>query len=324
MTVVQTARGPVDSSALGRTLMHEHIFVLTPDVEQNHDEWDEQIRVDDAIAKLKELKQAGFDTIVDPTVIGLGRYIPRIEKIAAQVDVNIVVATGVYTYDTVPFYFHYRGPIPGIAEDLPDPMVEMFVRDLTEGIPGTGVKAAFLKCAIDEQGMTADVERIMRCVARAHRQTGAPITVHTHPASEQGLAAHRVLSDEGVDPSRVVLGHSGDSQDADHLSKLADLGYILGFDRFGIDTGGSVEDRVRIAAEMVSRGYADRMVLSQDASCYIDWIDPNLLAFNPNWHYLHIGNDVIPALQKHGVTDEQIDEMLVGNPRRYFENVGAY
>jgi phosphotriesterase-related protein len=324
MTQVQTVRGPVDSSALGRTLMHEHVFVLTTDVQQNNDEWDEQERIDDAVQKLTALKQAGYDTIVDPTVIGLGRYIPRIEKIAAQVDLNIVVATGVYTYDTVPFYFHFRGPIPGIAEDLPDPMLAMFVRDITEGIPGTGVKAAFLKCAIDHQGMTPDVERIMRNVARAHRQTGAPITVHTHPDSKQGLAAHQVLSDEGVDPARVVLGHSGDSQDADHLSELADLGYILGFDRFGIDTGGSVEDRVRVAVEMVNRGYADRMVLSHDAACYIDWIDPILLPFNPNWHYLHIEQDVLPAMRAQGVTDEQIDQMLVVNPRRYFETVQPY
>jgi phosphotriesterase-related protein len=324
MTQVQTVRGPIDSADLGRTLMHEHVFVLTADVQQNHDEWDEQERIDDAVQKLTALRQAGYQTIVDPTVIGLGRYIPRIEKIAAQVDINIVVATGVYTYDTVPFYFHYRGPIPGIMDDLPDPMLHMFVRDITEGIPGTNVKAAFLKCAIDTNGMTPDVERIMRNVARAHRRTGAPITVHTHPASQQGLAAHRVLSEEGVQPDRVVLGHSGDSQDADHLSELADLGYVLGFDRFGIDVGGSVEDRVKVAVEMVRRGYADRMVLSHDAACYIDWIDPVLLPANPNWHYLHIEQDVLPAMRAAGVTDEQIEQMLVGNPRRYFENVEPY
>src|SRR5947209_6981096 len=103
MTSVATARGEIDSADLGRTLMHEHVFVLTPDVQQNHDEWDEQERVADAVEKLRAVKTAGFDTIVDPTVIGLGRYIPRIEKIAAQVDLNIIVATGVYTYDTVPF-----------------------------------------------------------------------------------------------------------------------------------------------------------------------------------------------------------------------------
>jgi phosphotriesterase-related protein len=320
MTSVATARGEIDSGDLGRTLMHEHVFVLTTDVQQNHDEWDEEARVADAVEKLTALKQSGYDTIVDPTVMGLGRYVPRIERIAAQVDVNIIVATGVYTYDTVPFYFHFRGPHLGLAE----PMVEMFVRDIENGIPGTSTRAAFLKCAIDHFGLTPDVERILRAVAQAHRQTGAPITVHTQPASQTGLEVDRVLSEEGVDPSRVVLGHSGDSTDADHLSALADRGYLLGMDRFGIDTGLGFEDRVGIVAEMAKRGYADRMVLSQDASCHIDWIEPALFAMNPRWHYLHIEQDVLPALRERGVTDEQIDQMLVANPRRYFENVGTY
>jgi phosphotriesterase-related protein len=320
MTSVATAGGQIDSSALGRTLMHEHVFVLTPDVQQNHDEWDEDERVADAVAKLTALKSAGYDTLVDPTVIGLGRYVPRIEKIAQQVDINIICATGVYTYDTVPFYFHFRGPGLGLAE----PMVEMFVRDITKGIPGTSTRAAFLKCAIDHFGLTPDVERIMRAVAQAHRQTGAPITLHTHPGSQTGLEVDRVLSEEGVDASRVVLGHSGDSTDADHLSALAERGYILGMDRFGIDTGLGFDERVGIVAELARRGYADRMVLSQDAACHIDWIDPALFAMNPRWHFLHIEEDVLPALRERGVTDGQIEQMLVDNPRRYFENVAAY
>jgi phosphotriesterase-related protein len=323
MTSVATAGGEIDSSALGRTLMHEHVFVLTTDVQQNTDEWDEDVRVSDAVEKLTALKQAGYDTFVDPTVMGLGRYVPRIEKIAAQVDVNIVLATGVYTYDTVPFYFHHKGP--ALGPDFPEPMIDMFVRDITVGIPGTTSRAAFLKCAIDHFGLTPDVERIMRAVAKAHRQTGAPITVHTHPESRTGLEVHRVMSEEGVDPARVVLGHSGDSTDADHLAELADFGYILGMDRFGIDVSSPFEARVGIVAELAQRGYADRMVLSQDAACYIDWIDQELKpAVLPNWHFLHIENDVLPALRKQGVTDEQIDQMLVDNPRRYFENVAPY
>jgi phosphotriesterase-related protein len=323
MTAVPTARGPVDSADLGRTLMHEHVFVLTPDVQQNHDEWDEESQVGQAVEKLTALKAAGYDTIVDPTVIGLGRYIPRIVRIAEQVDLNIVVATGVYTYDTVPFYFEHKGP--GISPDMPDPMVDMFVRDLTEGIAGaSGVRAAFLKCAIDKFGLTNDVERILRAVAKAHRQTGAPITVHTHPSTKTGSDVHRVLSDEGVDPSRVVLGHSGDSTDADHLSQLADLGYILGMDRFGLNLAPTLEQRIDIVVELARRGYADRMVLSQDASCYFDWLDPAFAGALPNWHYLHIDKDVLPALRELGVTEEQIDQMLVGNPRRYFEAVEAY
>src|SRR3954468_16167269 len=135
MTSVATARGEIDSADLGRTLMHEHVFVLTTDVQQNHDEWDEETRVNDAVGKLSALTAAGYGTIVDPTVIGLGRYIPRIVEVNRRVDLNIVLATGVYTYDTVPFYFLYRGK--AFLPDQPDPMVEMFVRDLTEGIPGT-------------------------------------------------------------------------------------------------------------------------------------------------------------------------------------------
>lgn len=320
MTTVPTASGSVDSNALGRTLMHEHIFVITTEVQQNHDEWDEEERVTDAIEKLRALKVAGYDTVVDLTVIGLGRYIPRIVRIAQQVDINIIVATGVYTYDRAPAYFKFRGPAVG----QPEPMVDMFVRDITKGIPGTdGVRAGVLKCAIDHEGMVKDVERVLRAVAAAHRQTGAPITVHTHPESKRGLEVHRVFSEEGVDPTRVVLGHSGDSTDADHLSELADLGYLLGMDRFGVDLV-PFEARVGIVAEMARRGYADRMVLAHDAACYFDWLDPKAAFATPNWHYLHIENDVLPALRKEGVTDEQIDQMLIANPRRYFENVAAY
>lgn len=324
MTTVPTATGSVDSADLGRTLMHEHVFVLTPDVQQNHDEWDEEEQVREAVRQLSELKAAGYDTIVDPTVIGLGRYVPRVTRVAEQAGINIIVATGIYTYDSAPHYFMHKGW--GLSPDIPEPMIDMFVRDITEGIPGTdGVRAAFLKCAIDAPGMTKDVERIMRAEAQAHRQTGAPMTIHTHPESKTGLEVHRVLAAEGVDPRRVVLGHSGDSTDADHLSELAELGYLLGMDRFGLNVTTPFEGRVGIVVEMVRRGYADQLVLAHDTSCYIDWVDQQLKpAVLPDWHYLHIENDVLPALRKEGVTEEQIDQMLVGTPRRYFETVSAY
>jgi phosphotriesterase-related protein len=318
LTAVPTVGGTIDSGALGRTLMHEHIFVLTPDVQQNLvGAWDESARVADAIEKLRAVKAAGIDTIVDPTVIGLGRYLPRIVTIAEQIDLQIVVATGVYTYEDIPNYYRHRGPATGF--DLPEPMVEMFVRDLTEGIADTGVRAAFLKCAIDVPGMTPGVERVLRAVAAAHLRTRAPVMVHTAPRHQVGLEVHRVLADEGVPPSSVLLAHSGDSTDADHLSELADRGYLLGMDRFGIDVDLPFDDRVGIVAELVSRGYAEAMVLSQDASCHIDWIDPGLMEFMPNWHYLHVVNDVLPALLERGVTQQQIDTMLIDNPRRWFE-----
>ncbi len=318
MAQVETVRGPVDVTSLGTTLMHEHVFVLNEEIRLNYPgDWDEEERVADAAAKLNALRQRGCDTIVDPTVIGLGRDIRRIQRVAAGTDLNIIVATGLYTYDDVPFYFRYRGQRSKSASS--DPMTALFVSDLTEGIAGTGVKAAFLKCAIEEKGLTPGVERVLRAVGSAHVATGAPVTVHTHPGSGSGLEAMRVLAAEGADLTRVVMGHSGDATDLGYLTRLADAGCLLGMDRFGLDIMLPFEQRVDTVAELARRGYADRMVLSHDAACYIDWFRPDVIpAFAPSWHYGHLFDDVLPALLERGVSQAQIEAMLVANPRRYF------
>ena len=267
---------------------------------------------------MQELKELGIDTILDPTVLGLGRYIPRIQKVAEGTDLNIVVATGVYTYDDVPFQFHYTGP-----ETLfggPEPMTELFLKDLREGIADTGVRAAFLKCAIEEKGLTPGVERVMRAVGAASAETSAPVTVHTHAGSESGLVAQRVLAEEGVDLGRVVIGHSGDSTDLDYLCKLADAGSYLGMDRFGIDVLLPFEQRVDTIVELCRRGYAEKVVIAHDASCLIDWFPEGLIPqAQPNWNFRHISEDVLPALRERGVSDADIHTILVDNPRRYFE-----
>ena len=199
-------------------------------------------------------------------MIGLGRYIPRIARIAAATDINIVVATGVYTYNDVPMYFHFTGPGGALGDG--EPMVDMFVRDIEHGIADTGVKAAILKCATDEPGVTPGVERVLRAVAQAHRQTGVPISTHTHAATRRGLEQQRIFADEGVDLSRVVIGHSGDTTDLDYLEELIGNGSYIGMDRFGVDVFLPFEDRVNTVAAMCERGHADKMVLSHDAACY--------------------------------------------------------
>lgn len=319
ITEVETVRGPVATAELGTTLMHEHVFVLTPDSQANwSDEWDEEAKVAEAIDKLTQLSAIGVRTIVDPTVDGLGRDIRRVARINEAVpDLNIVAATGLYTYADVPGFFAQRGP--GALPDLPEPMIDLFVRDIREGIQGTDVKAAFFKCAIDHHGLTPGVERVMRAVARAHTETGAPIMVHNRPAGNTMDDVRRVLGEEGVDPRRVQLAHVGDSADVDRLEQLAGEGYLLGMDRFGLDPILSFDDRVATVAELCRRGCSSRLVLAHDAACYIDWLQPDLLPFLPNWNYLHIHNDVVPALLERGVTPEQIDEMLVANPRTWFE-----
>jgi phosphotriesterase-related protein len=314
MAQVETARGPVDVATLGTTLMHEHVFVLNEEIRQNYpDYFDEDVRITHAAGQLNKAAERGITTIADPTVIGLGRDIERIKRVAALTPVNIIVATGIYTFSEVPFYFRYRSR--RMTDSGEDPMTDMFVADITTGIGPTGVKAAFLKCAIDQQGLTRGVERVLRAVARAHVLTGAPVTVHTHPASESGLVVLRILREEGADLGRVVLGHSGDSQDLDYLIALADTGCLLGMDRFGIGMPPSLEWRSDTIAALCQRGYAESMVLSHDAASFIDWY-PYDEATAGNYTYIH--DEVLPALSGRGVTEGQIETMLITNPRQYF------
>lgn len=322
MAEIHTVRGAVDSTRLGRVLVHEHVFVMSsPEYIANYrTDWDENERVAQAVTELTELKAAGIDTIMDPTVWGLGRYLPRIQQVAEQVEINIVPATGLYTYGDVPMAVVLSGPGTLLGGD--DPLPEMFVKDLTEGIADTGIKAAFLKCAIDAQGLTAGVERAMRAVGRASVETGAPITVHTDAHSKSGLIAQQVLGEEGVDLTKVIIGHSGDTTDIDYLTELADAGSMLGMDRFGIDALLPTEGRVATIAAMIEKGYLEHLTMAHDAFCFADFFPPGepRATMWPEHTYMHIPQKVLPALREAGVGQEQIDVMLVDNPRRHLES----
>jgi phosphotriesterase-related protein len=324
MGSVETMRGPVDAADLGVTLMHEHLFILNPEIQQNYEtEFDAAVEVPAAIERMKALKAAGVDTIVDLTVIGLGRDLDLMRQVADATDVHILAATGLYTYDELPTYFMHRGG-PGTLLGGDEPMIEMFLADVEHGIAGSGVKPAIIKCATDEAGVTPDVERVLRACARVHRATGLPISTHTHAESERGVEQQRVFEDEGVDLSRVVIGHSGDTTDRTYLEALLAKGSYLGMDRFGVDVMLPFEERVGIVADLCSAGFADRLVLSHDTSCHIDWMPVAVRDFMPNWRYTHISEDVLPALRERGVTEPQIEQMLVTNPRAILDHQGGY
>src|SRR6266568_3208254 len=151
------------------------------------------------------------------------------------------------------------------------------------------------------------------------------ISTHTHARRRVGLDQQRIFREEGVDLSRVVIGHSGDTTDLDYLEELIAAGSYLGMDRFGIDTILPFDDRVNTVAAMCKLGHAGKMVLSRDAACYNHWLPERPLpVILPRWHYLHIHNDVIPALKQKGVTDAHLRAMLVENPRQIFEKQSSY
>jgi len=323
MSQVQTVQGPVEGSALGSTLMHEHIFVLSPEIEKTAEEWDESAEQARAVSKLRELKQRGIDTLVDLTVIGLGRSIPRIQAISDQVpEMNVVVATGVYTYNEVPMFFHFRGP--GTVLGGPEPMVDLFIREINEGIGETGVRAGILKCASDGPGITPGVARVMRAVAQAHRATGVPITTHTPtPPEPSGLEQQGLFKEEGVDLSRVVIGHCGGTTNTDYHLALIDNGSYLGFDHFGL-YGFTLEERVDAVARLCARGYAERIVLSHDAMCSVDWFPRSMVEAAEDWRWTHIPNDVLPVMRERGISESDIRTMMVANPRAILQGGTPY
>ncbi len=325
MTIVQTARGPIDSSQLGKVLIHEHVFLMDMEYTVNYrPDFFTEANIDKAAERLSVLREIGVDTIIDLTVLGLGRHVPSLIAVAAKTDLNIVLSTGLYTFDAMPGPFQFYGP--GLMHDVAEPLVDLFVRDITEGMGGTAIKAGMLKCAIDTPGLTKGVERVMRAVGQANRATGTPITVHTAPREQTGLVVQQVLSEEGVALGDVIIGHCGDTDDIDYLMRLADKGSTLGMDRFGLNFGIGMQQRIDTIAAMVSRGYASQLTLSHD--CCICWSDyfPSKDDYNrlmPDHHPRHIHDDVLPLLREAGVGDADIEAMFVSNPRRVFEGSAA-
>ncbi|MFZ2511956.1 MAG: phosphotriesterase-related protein [Gordonia sp. (in: high G+C Gram-positive bacteria)] len=317
MQTINTVTGPIPVADLGRVLPHEHVFILNEDYRLNFlPEWDEDAHVAHAVDLLRRVKASGIDTLLDVSVAGMGRNVERVRRVAEHTDLNVLVTTGYFTYHDLPLQLHYTGP--GLGFDVPDPMTATFVRDLTEGIGHTGIKAAALMCAIEAEGLSTGVERIMRAVGQAAVLTGAPVIVHTNPHTESGLVAQRVLSEEGVDLTRVMLAHSGDTGNLDYLRHLADAGSILGMDRFGVDVLLPHEVRIATVHALLEAGYADRMVLSQSAYAFSDWFDDaKKQEVAPDWTYFNLVDRVIPALTALGVSAADLTTMMVDVPRRW-------
>jgi phosphotriesterase-related protein len=249
-------------------------------------------------------------------------------EVSRLTDVNIVTATGVYTYDALPPFFKFRPP-PEDSTKCRDVLTEMFLHDINVGVQGTGVRAAIIKCATDRAGMTPNIVRILTACARAHRETGAPIVTHTYAASRCGLDQQRLFKAEGVDLRRVVIGHSGDSDDFDYLRRLLDAGSFIGADRFGLEMNGlpNVEQRCRIVAHLVAEGYEDQILLSHDSSVFTDWWPEEYgqdQTWRQEWNLELIPRTVVPTLLALGVSARAVDKMLVDNPRSLLESNQPY
>jgi phosphotriesterase-related protein len=321
MTSVETVQGKIDSSELGMTLMHEHLFVRDLELEANFPDrfWTEDQMIDEARRTLTALKRAGVGTIVDVTVPGLGRKIGPIIEVAKHVDLNIVVATGCFVDRDLPLYFRTHGP--GRRIDMAEPLEDMFLREARDGIAGSGVKPAIIKISSDQSGITPDIARVFKAAARAHLETGLSITTHSHAKGLGGLEQQSFLKNEGVDLSAVVIGHCGDTDDLDYLQKLLDGGSVIGMDRFGFSQLLDTEKRTQTVVQLCDRGYARQMILSNDANVFSSITEPKyrddmLVKWKYEQSFFTVPEKILPNLRERGVKEANIVQMMVETPVR--------
>ncbi len=306
--MVATVTGDIPANQLGFTLMHEHIFSMSPGLLSNWPHvFDRDAEIENAIKVLDDAYDSGVRTVVDLTTIDLGRDPMLVREVAARTKVKIVMCTGVHL--NPPRYLNRR---------TPERVVELFVRDISEGIATSGVKAGCIKVAsghvVSEQNIVH-----LRAAARAHKATGVPIMTHSEVDARTGDNQVAIFEEEGVDFSRVVIGHCGDSTDLAYLQGIMDRGATIGMDRFGSGAAATTQERIETIAELCRRGYADRMVLSHDTHCFSDAFPRELRRQRlPEWEFTMVSNIVLPGLDALGVDEADITALTVTNPARIF------
>lgn len=317
---IQTASGTVAADQLGPTLMHEHLMIGYPGWESDTLRPGPSRREMLTVCRdrIAELQSRGFQTLLDPCPGDLGRDVEFMAEVGAKTGFNIIAATGLYKEDEggAPYWkFRQR------FGDTGDSMAELFIRELTEGIADTGIRAGIIKVATGH-GHMSDYERIvLLAAAKAAVATGAPITTHTDGGT-CGDEQQRILTEAGVPAHQIVIGHSCGSDDHDYHLSIAKGGSYLGFDRFGIEV--LQPDAVRIASllSMLAAGAGDRIVVSHDSVwCWRGQPFPDPSMFESMlevWNPLHFSDRIVPLLKAGGATDRQIETLLVDNPRRFF------
>ena len=319
-TMVHTVLGPCRTSDLGVALMHEHLLIGWPGWE-NDAAAQPMSRAEVrrlCVERMLELKELGMSTFVDPCPIDLGRDVELMAEVAQATGIHIICATGLYKEDQGgASYFKFRTPFADVAGE----MAETFVKELTEGIGSTGIRAGVIKVATGAHQITAYERMVLTAAARAHRATGAPITTHTDEGT-MGREQLDVFAAEGVDLKHVIVGHSCGSADLRYHVDLLDRGAYLGFDRFGLEF--LQPDRVRVAAliGLIGIGFGHRLVLSHNTVwCWRGRPLELPSALMPKWNPTHLFRNIIPALREAGVSEAKIQSLIRDNPRRYFEGV---
>jgi phosphotriesterase-related protein len=313
MSIINSVLGPIDTKNLGFTLMHEHVM-SQGFVARNYPELLGENFLDRIIEGIDTAKQGGVDTIVDATTFDLGRDVAILAEVSRKTGVNIVACTGWWM--NLPQY---------LTGNSPDLYADLFVREIQEGIAGTGIKAGILKSAADFGGVTATGEIMLRAVARAHLRTHVPIMLHSYAPEQVAKRQLAILKDEGVDLKRVAVDHVNDTQDLEYLTWLLEQGCYLGWDRYpGLNL--SSYARTETLKRLIDAGWTGHLLPSHDFGLVtpLTFYPPDVKESNEKgnpYGYLYLTKVVFAQLKKMGIQKSILDTLCVQGPRNFFEGV---
>lgn len=319
---VNTVLGPVAVEDLGKTLMHEHFFFGYPGFYGNSlypVDKDEILRA--SIETASKLKAHGVKTVVDATPNDTGRDPELLKLIAEKTGLNIICSTGYYYEgEGAPAYFKFKQALGTAEEEI----YEMYLRELTEGIGDTGIKAGVIKLGSGKDRIT-DYERMFfKVAAKVQQETGVTIITHTQEGT-MGPEQAELLVSEGADPKRILIGHMDGNTDLRYHIRTLEQGVYVGFDRFGIQgfVGAPMDsDRIGVLLGLIGAGYTEQLIMSHDKVNV--WLGKSpefpgdLGSLVTNWHMTHIFENIIPVLKERGVSEDQINTILVQNPKQIF------
>jgi phosphotriesterase-related protein len=312
---IQSVTGWVDETDLGFTLVHEHIAGSSPGIMQS---WaglsgGRENLVTTAVAALLDASACGVRTIVDCTTFDLGRDAGILAEVARASGVTVIACSGLWLDPSVTVRARTVAQLTG-----------WFIRDLTEGMDGTTTRAGVIKVATDEAIGPIEA-KILEAAGIASVETSAPIITHTAAQHRGGEAQAARLESFGVDPHRVAIGHSDDSNDLGYLTGLASRGYWISMDRLPHGRlpeygGQTVQDRIDMIARLVESGFASQVLLSHDepiwAGLLTDEDQERHRRSNPDG-LTFISKVVLPGLEKIGIPADVISGIVADNPRRW-------
>ena len=304
---VQTVRGPIDPAALGFTLPHEHTAIALWHIKNRWDYW--ELRRDEPIIteELQRFTAVGGSGLVDLTPPGVGREPGWLVRLAEATGLHIVMGAGWYREAYYPAEALIdRRSVDDLADEI--------VRDATDGVPGTGVRAGIIgEIGTDKPWLSAQEERVHRAAARASRRTGLAITTHA-VQSRVGLDQLTVFEAEGADLTRVVIGHADSYPNPAYHLAIAERGASVEFDFLGMSFTpleqhgeGRVVESI---CDLLAGGHVERILLSQDV-CH----DSQLTRYGGNG-YTYLADKFLPRLREAGVSDDEIKTITIENPRR--------